>query len=133
QNQAGLAAALITTSFQLGSALGLAVFSGLFSGIAASRTSHLLAAHTPPPGGTHRRIPTGPARQRFSSFRRGAFSSLNDKDATGPANWAVSARPIRGPCWRLPGWRRSQSGSRPGYRTGPQIMAKYVFSFRVPS
>src|SRR5262249_10589468 len=44
-NQAGLAAALITTSFQLGSALGLAVFSG----IAASRTSHLLAAHTPPP------------------------------------------------------------------------------------
>ena len=49
QNQAGLAAALITTSFQLGSALGLAVFSGLFSGIAASRTSHLLAAHTPPP------------------------------------------------------------------------------------
>jgi hypothetical protein len=40
-----LAAALITTSFQLGSALGLAVFSG----IAASRTSHLLAAHTPAP------------------------------------------------------------------------------------
>jgi hypothetical protein len=40
-----LAAALITTSFQLGSALGLAVFSG----IATSRTSQLLAAHTPPP------------------------------------------------------------------------------------
>jgi MFS family permease len=45
EHQAGLAAALITTSFQLGSALGLAVFSG----IATSRTSHLLAAHTPPP------------------------------------------------------------------------------------
>jgi hypothetical protein len=60
QDQAGLAAALITSSFQLGSALGLAVFSG----IATSRTSHLLAAHTPPPGGTHRRIPAGPARQR---------------------------------------------------------------------
>ena len=45
EDQAGLAAALITTSFQLGSALGLAVFSG----IATSRTSHLLAAHTPPP------------------------------------------------------------------------------------
>ena len=45
QDQAGLAAALITASFQLGSALGLAVFSG----IATSRTSHLLAAHTPPP------------------------------------------------------------------------------------
>ena len=45
QDQAGLAAALITASFQLGSALGLAVFSG----IATSRTSHLLAARTPPP------------------------------------------------------------------------------------
>jgi MFS family permease len=42
ENQAGLAAALITASFQLGSALGLAVFSG----IATSRTSHMLAAHT---------------------------------------------------------------------------------------
>ena len=45
EDQAGLAASLITASFQLGSALGLAVFSG----IATSRTSHLLAAHTPPP------------------------------------------------------------------------------------
>jgi EmrB/QacA subfamily drug resistance transporter len=45
EHQAGLAAALITASFQLGSALGLAVFSG----IATSRTSHLLAAHTAPP------------------------------------------------------------------------------------
>ncbi len=45
QDQAGLAAALITASFQLGSALGLAVFSG----IATSRTSRLLAAHTPLP------------------------------------------------------------------------------------
>ena len=45
ENQAGLAAALVTTSFHLGSALGLAVFSG----IATSRTSHLLAVHTPLP------------------------------------------------------------------------------------
>jgi hypothetical protein len=45
EDQAGLAAALITASFQLGSAHGLAVFSG----IATSPTSHLLAAHTPPP------------------------------------------------------------------------------------
>jgi len=44
-DQAGLAAALITTSFQLGSALGLAVFSG----VATSRTNDLLAAHTPVP------------------------------------------------------------------------------------
>ena len=40
-----MAAALITASFQLGSALGLAVFSG----VATSRTSHLLAAHYPLP------------------------------------------------------------------------------------
>ena len=40
-----MAATPITASFQLGSALDLAVFSG----IATSRTSHLLAAHTPPP------------------------------------------------------------------------------------
>ena len=45
EDQAGLAAALITASFQLGSALGLAVFSG----IATSRTSHLLAAHASAP------------------------------------------------------------------------------------
>jgi EmrB/QacA subfamily drug resistance transporter len=45
EDQAGLAAALITASFQLGSALGLAVFTG----IATRRTSHLLAAHTPAP------------------------------------------------------------------------------------
>jgi hypothetical protein len=40
EHQAGLAAALITASFQLGSALGLAVFTG----IATSRTSHLRRA-----------------------------------------------------------------------------------------
>ncbi|WP_344672178.1 MFS transporter [Catenulispora yoronensis] len=45
EDQAGLAAALITTSFQLGSALGLAAFTG----IATSRTNHLLALHTPVP------------------------------------------------------------------------------------
>lgn len=41
-NKAGLAASLITASFQLGSALGLAVFVS----IATSRTNHLLATHT---------------------------------------------------------------------------------------
>ena len=45
EEQAGLAAALITASFQLGSALGLAVFTG----IATNRTNDLLAAHTPLP------------------------------------------------------------------------------------
>jgi EmrB/QacA subfamily drug resistance transporter len=45
EDQAGVAAALVTASSQLGSALGLAVFTG----IATSRTNHLLAAHTPRP------------------------------------------------------------------------------------
>ena len=44
-DQAGLAASLITASFQLGGALGLAVFTSL----ATSRTDDLLATHTPPP------------------------------------------------------------------------------------
>ena len=43
-DKAGLAASLITASFQLGGALGLAVFTSL----ATSRTNHLLATHTPP-------------------------------------------------------------------------------------
>jgi MFS family permease len=43
-NKAGLAAALLNASQQVGGALGLAIFSA----IATSRTHHLLAAHTPP-------------------------------------------------------------------------------------
>jgi hypothetical protein len=41
-DKAGLAASLITASFQLGAALGLAIFVSL----ATVRTNHLLAAHT---------------------------------------------------------------------------------------
>jgi EmrB/QacA subfamily drug resistance transporter len=41
-DKAGLAAALINASFQLGAALGLAIFSA----VATSRTNHLLAGHT---------------------------------------------------------------------------------------
>jgi EmrB/QacA subfamily drug resistance transporter len=44
-DKAGLAAALLNASQQLGGALGLAIFSAL----ATSRTDHLLAAHTPAP------------------------------------------------------------------------------------
>jgi EmrB/QacA subfamily drug resistance transporter len=44
-DKAGLAAALLNASQQLGGALGLAILSAL----ATSRTQHLLAAHTPPP------------------------------------------------------------------------------------
>jgi hypothetical protein len=44
-DKAGLAAALINASFQLGAALGLAIFSA----IATSRTQHLLARHIAQP------------------------------------------------------------------------------------
>jgi predicted MFS family arabinose efflux permease len=44
-DKAGLAASLITASFQLGGALGLAIFVSLATG----RTNHLLATHTQPP------------------------------------------------------------------------------------
>ena len=43
-DKAGLAASLITASFQLGGALGLAIFVSLATG----RTNHLLATRTPP-------------------------------------------------------------------------------------
>jgi len=44
-DKSGLAASLITASFQLGGALGLAIFVSL----ATDRTNHLLATHTQPP------------------------------------------------------------------------------------
>jgi MFS family permease len=43
EHQAGLAAALVTASLQLGGAIGLAIFSA----IASSRTHHLLTDHAP--------------------------------------------------------------------------------------
>jgi hypothetical protein len=59
EDQAGVASALITVSFQLGSALGLAVFTG----VATSRTNHPLAAGTSPPealtAGFHRGLLVG--------------------------------------------------------------------------
>jgi EmrB/QacA subfamily drug resistance transporter len=58
-DKAGLAAALLNASQQVGGALGLAIFSA----IATSRTGHLLAAHTPPAqaltSGFHRALLTG--------------------------------------------------------------------------
>jgi MFS family permease len=44
-DKAGLAAALLNASQQLGGALGLAIFSA----VATSHTHHLITAHTPPP------------------------------------------------------------------------------------
>jgi EmrB/QacA subfamily drug resistance transporter len=58
-DRAGLAAALLNASQQVGGALGLAIFSG----IATSRTSHLLSAGTPAPdaltAGFHRALLVG--------------------------------------------------------------------------
>jgi EmrB/QacA subfamily drug resistance transporter len=55
-DKAGLAAALLNASQQVGGALGLAIFSG----IATSRTNHLLATHAPAPdaltSGFHRAL-----------------------------------------------------------------------------
>ena len=55
-DRAGLAAALLNASQQIGAALGLAIFSG----IASARTSHLLAARTSQPealtSGFHRAL-----------------------------------------------------------------------------
>ncbi len=59
EDKAGLAAALLNTSQQLGGALGVAVLSA----IATARTRSLAAAHTPLPGaltsGIHRALLTG--------------------------------------------------------------------------
>ena len=81
QDQAGLAAALITASFQLGSAPGLAVLSG----IATSRTSHLLAARTPPP-----EAPTAGFQRTRGCPQNTELCVINDATGTDAkaCNWA---------------------------------------------
>src|SRR5215469_18636824 len=69
---------------------------------------------------------------RFSSFRRARPARL--KVPTPPA--PRIGRCLRAQFRRLPGAYPVRGGPSPGRvpdRTGPQIMAKYVFSFRVPS
>ena len=93
EDQAGLAAALITASFQLGSALGLAVFSG----IATSRTGHLLAAHTPP-------------REALTAgFQRALFVSALCLVAAGAI--ALRASNTRGQLGAAPGPRQNLESS----------------------
>lgn len=82
-DKAGLAAALITASLQLGAALGLAIFSG----IATSRTSHLLAKHV--------NLPTA----LTSGFQRALLaSSIFLVAAAIIALWATNTRgePVEG-------------------------------------
>src|ERR1700722_2417081 len=70
---------------------------------------------------------------RLSSFRRALSARL--KVPTPPAariGRCLHAQ-IPGPAGVYPVGGGPSQGARPGYRTGPQIMAKYVFSFRVPS
>ena len=64
-DKAGLAAALLNSSQQLGGALGLAIFSA----IATSRTNDLLAG-APPAGGAHLGLPAGAARREPLPARR---------------------------------------------------------------
>ena len=67
-DKAGLAASLITASFQLGAALGLASLVSL----ATVRTNHLLAARTPTFRGAHAWLPARTARrQHRTRDRRG--------------------------------------------------------------
>ena len=82
EDQAGLAAALITPSFQLGSAPGLAVFSG----IATSRTSRLAGRPHPAPGG-----PPPPGSQRTRGCPQNTeLCVINDATGTDAkaCNWA---------------------------------------------
>ena len=65
-DQAGLAAGLLNTSQQLGSALGLAIFSA----IATARTQSLLTRRSRAAGSPDRRLPAGPARLRDLPARR---------------------------------------------------------------
>jgi hypothetical protein len=83
QDPAGLAAALITASFQLGSPFGLAVFSG----IATNRTSHLLAVRTSPP-----EAPTAGFQQARGCPQNTELCVIND--ATGTDAKACRSMPL---------------------------------------
>jgi EmrB/QacA subfamily drug resistance transporter len=77
-NQAGLAAGLLNTSAQLGTALGLAIFSAL----ATARTSELLAAHTARPDA----LTAGDARALLASsiaLAAAAVIALRTKNSRG--------------------------------------------------
>ena len=91
-NKAGLAAGLINTSLQLGTALGLAIFSA----IATSRTNHLLAAHATRPDA----LTAGFARALLASsivLAAAALIGLRTTDSRGEAEHAVDAKPVLEP------------------------------------
>ena len=112
-DKAGLAAALVNASQQVGGALGLAIFTAL----ATTRTNHLLAAHLGARVRPQRRPAARPARQRdlpagvrtrrparHQHARRGDLSAR-------AAGWPPHCqRPAR------PGWPRDRPDPGPGRR-----------------
>src|SRR4051794_31144367 len=68
---------------------------------------------------------------RLSCLRRPRSARSTVKTPPGPRIGRCPARPIHDGAVVYP-VRGAQSGARP-LQKGPQIMAKYVFSFRVPS
>ena len=99
-DQAGLAAGLLNTSLQLGSALGLAVFSA----IATARTNDLLTGHT------------APAQALTAGFGR---ALLAGSIALPPRPSSPCARPT--PAATQPSPRRTPA-RRCRSRTGPEVM-----------
>ncbi|ONH33398.1 MFS transporter [Pseudofrankia asymbiotica] len=88
-DKAGLAAALLNASQQVGAALGLAIFSA----VATSRTNHMLARHAPVPNaltsGFHRALLTGSAFLLVT-----AVIALRTANAHGEAPRAAVPEPV---------------------------------------
>jgi EmrB/QacA subfamily drug resistance transporter len=87
--QAGLAAALLNASQQVGGALGLAVFSA----IATAQTNHLLAGHTPPPEA----LTSGLQRALLAcsiSLAAAAILALRTTNSRGEAAQEDAAQPV---------------------------------------
>ena len=105
-DKAGLAAGLLNSSQQIGSALGLAILSA----VAITRTNHLIAAHVSHRGGRGRRLPPGPARRRhLDGGRSPARPSHRQHPAGSPTGHGQ-----RGTGPHAPGGRGRRDGRPPG-------------------
>ncbi len=87
-DKAGLAAALINASQQLGGALGLAIFTAL----ATSETAHLLASHTPPVVALNSGLQRGLLASSIFLLAS-AFIALRATNTRGEEHDAVAASP----------------------------------------
>src|ERR1051325_354960 len=70
---------------------------------------------------------------RFSSFRRALSARLKVPTPPAPGIGRGLRAPFRGPPGVYPNGGGATRGRAPDTESGPQIMAKYVLSFRVPS